>query len=145
MRAALPADAPAIAKLCDQLGYPSTADQVTHRLRRLEQDSADVVLVATLSGGEIVGWIHVGVVLRVMAEPFAEICGLVVDEPHRGTGIGRAMLDAATRWAGENGCTRMRIRSNVLRQQTHRVYTDLGYELSKTQHVFNLRIPDEEP
>jgi len=137
-------DALAVAALCDQLGYPSTADQVAERVRRIGLDSPDIVLVATLPSGEIAGWIHAGVVLRVMAEPFAEVCGLVVDEPQRGRGIGRALLDAAKRWAREKGCAVMRIRSNVIRQQTHRVYAELGYELSKTQHVFNLNIADEE-
>ena len=145
LRVASPADAPAVAALCGQLGYPSTTEQVAERLRRIEQNSAEVVLVAALASAEIAGWIQAGVVQRVMFAPYAEVGGLVVDAPQRGLGIGRALLDAAERWARERGCTMLRVRSNVVRHQAHRVYTRLGYALSKTQRVFERRIADEEP
>lgn len=93
------------------------------------------LLVAEASQG-LAGWIQISV-SRIFESPeAAEIAGLVVDEASRGEGVGPRLLRAAEEWAGQRGCRRVRVRSNVLRERAHGFYEREGYGRVKVQQVF---------
>jgi len=128
-------DAPRLAALSDQLGYPSREEDVQRRLEAVLGRGDHAVLVAE-NEGEIVGWIHVFRADRIEANPFAEIGGLVIDEVWRGHRLGTTLLAATEAWAVEQDLPSMRIRSNVMREETHFFYEKQGYENRKLQSVF---------
>jgi len=51
---------------------------------------------------------------------------LVVTSSRRGSGIGKMLLDAATEWARERGCTHLDLNSGVGREDAHRFYLREG-------------------
>jgi ribosomal protein S18 acetylase RimI-like enzyme len=128
-------DEDAIRQLAEQLGYPSTFDDVTERLATIAGDTRSVVLVCELDG-DVVGWIHVARVHNVQDGTFAEITGAVVADQHRGVGIGEQLLDTAEAWAVEQACETVRVRSNIVRARAHGFYRDRGYRVEKEQAVF---------
>ena len=65
-----------------------------------------------------------------------EIIGLVVDAATRRVGIGRTLVTLIERWALERGYSILLVRSNVVRQESHPFYDQLGYERVKTQHSY---------
>lgn len=85
---------------------------------------------------EVVGWLHVQGRELLESDRFAEITGLVVDQLHRGKGLGKSLLRAAEAWAREHGFKTMRVRSNVIRVDTHRFYEGAGYRVIETQKAF---------
>ena len=125
-------DADALASLAGELGYPSTPDEMLVRFDALPPTEA--VLVA--AEPNVIAWIQVGITSALESGTFAEIRGLVVQESHRSRGIGALLVDAAEQWARERGLRRMRVRSNVLRERTHRFYERLGYTTKKSQKAF---------
>ena len=129
-------DAPSIAVLATQLGYPTSAEQAEARLRDVLNRSYGAVLVAEGEDGTAIGWAHVAGAWRVENDPFAEIVAMVVDEGHRSRGIGAALVEAAVDWASRNGFGSVRVRSNVVRERTHAFYERLGFRRTKTQVVF---------
>lgn len=155
-RAATLADAADIARLSDQLGYPATPEEVAHRLRQIEDDARHAVYVAEFAGEElpgpgigaartsstsattrpVIGWIHVHVCHGLMSGLWVEIAGLVIDERHRGHGVGRVLMTQAEQWARKNACREIRLRSNIIRAGAHAFYDKLGYEMFKTQKAF---------
>lgn len=132
-------DVDAVNRLAGQLGYPSDSDATRERLVRLMNAAHDDVFVAT-EGADVVGWIQVGVHVCLESTSFAEIFGLVVDESRRGRGVGRALVGRAEVWARERGIAKLRVRSNVVREATHRFYEALGFSGSKRQTVFDKTI-----
>ncbi|HWE25550.1 MAG TPA: GNAT family N-acetyltransferase [Myxococcales bacterium] len=128
-------DAALLAPLCEQLGYPTTAEQIVARLRSILRSRTQAVFVAE-AGGRIAGWIHVHESLTVESGPDAEIGGLVVDETARRQGIGRALVAEARRWARESGYDSIVVRSNVVRREAHPFYEGLGFRRAKTAHVY---------
>lgn len=132
VRAATREDAQALASLAGELGYPSTAEQMLVRFDALPESEA--VLVA--ADPDVVAWVQVGVTSSLESGAFAEIRGLVVQEQQRSRGIGALLVDAAEEWARGRGLSRMRVRSNVLRERTHRFYERLGYIVKKSQKAF---------
>jgi GNAT superfamily N-acetyltransferase len=128
-------DVPAVAALCGQLGYPSSEADVAARWRQLASQTRDRVLVAVI-GGAVVGWIHLHVWVGLESGPDIEIGGLVVDEQHRGAGVGRLLMKEAEDWARHQGCRRIRLRSNVVRTAAHAFYQRIGYRVFKTQYAF---------
>jgi len=135
IRQAIPEDAQAIARLADQLGYPSTEEAITRRLLQVNGQSGHAVYVAE-ADGRLIGWVHVYVNYSLLADMPAEVAGLVVDENHRGHGLGRVLMEQAERWAQEHGCRSVRLRSNVLRSRAHVFYERLGYRVIKSQKAF---------
>jgi GNAT superfamily N-acetyltransferase len=134
------ADAPLVADLSTQLGYPSTADETVERLALLNA-SPDVrsVLVAE-EDGRAIGWVHVELEASLLSGIKADIGGLVVDEAHRSGGVGADLLAAAEAWARQHGALRMVVRSRVTRERAHRFYEREGYAHLKTSHVFEKRL-----
>lgn len=136
-------DAPALAALCGELGYPATRQQVVARLAAIEAEPASRVLVAEAADGRVAGWLHVAVHAQLLDDEVAEILGLVVGEAMRGAGVGMALLAAAEAWARERGAVAVRVRSRVERERAHRFYERAGYARSKTQHAFAKPLQDE--
>lgn len=134
-------DAGEIAALCEQLGYPSTPAQVAHRFGLLAERPESAVFVAEdedeAADERIAGFVHVQGRLAVESDPRAEIAGLVVDAVRRGEGVGRALMEAAERWAADRGYDEVTLRSNVARERAHRFYQSLGYTITKSSHVFH--------
>ena len=86
--------------------------------------------------GAVIGWAHVAGMRQVVNDPFAELLALVIDESRRGRGAGAALVEAVSGWAARNGFQTLRVRSNVVRERTHRFYDRLGFEHTKSQVVF---------
>ena len=128
-------DAGEIAQLTTQLGYDLTEGDAAARLSRILPRDDQRFLVADFDG-RAVGWVHIVLVEYVDAEAFALIGGLVVDKVHRGSGIGRALMNGAENWARERGVSMVRLSSTVARTAAHGFYENLGYTKIKTQHSF---------
>jgi GNAT superfamily N-acetyltransferase len=131
------ADAPLVAELTTQLGYPTASDETAQRLSALEGRHAAFVAD---EDGRAIGWVHVALVTSLLSGLKADIGGLVVDENHRSGGVGAELVAAAEAWAREQGAARMVVRSRIARERAHRFYERDGYELVKTSHVFEKRL-----
>lgn len=129
-------DAAAAAQLSGELGYPVTPGTMRERIRRMASLPDHAVFVACLDR-VVVGWIDVGVVHHLQADPCAEIGGLVVSSDCRGAGIGRRLLIHAEEWARQRGVSRIIVRSRITREDAHRFYLREGYENIKTSAVFS--------
>lgn len=140
IRVAREADAPRVAELSGQLGYPSTPEQARERLAGVLSEADHAVFVAELPASPLAGWVHVCRRLALEMDLRAEIGGLVVDAACRRRGVGRALMRRAEAWAAEKGCTMMTLRSNVIRDEAHAFYRNLGYSTYKTQHAFRKKL-----
>lgn len=136
IRLASPADAQAIAGLCEQLGYPTTVEQARQRLEVLSPRADHAIFVAQDAAGQVIGWMHMHATHHLQAEPYAEIGGLVVDAAHTGQGIGGALVQRGEAWVIAQGYAQLRVRSNVMRAEAHQFYLKHGYSLHKSQCVF---------
>jgi len=136
IRQAIAHDANAIANLSHQLGYPTTANAVLHRLAQMHSAN-NVVYVAEIPHIGVVGWIHAHLCLLLQTNLHAEIGGLVVDENYRESGIGRQLLLQIEQWASQQGCESVYLRSNIIRKQAHIFYEKMGYSYIKTSLAFS--------
>lgn len=122
-------DASAVARLCTQLGYPTSADVIPERVARIASDPNARALVAELpSQNAAVGLatVHLRNTLN-HAAPLAQLTLLVVDESVRGTGVGRAIVSEAERWARDRGCRRIVVTTALRRADAHAFYERVGY------------------
>jgi ribosomal protein S18 acetylase RimI-like enzyme len=140
IREATRADATRLAALSEVLGYPVTPDALAERLGRLLARDEELVLVAEIGPGHVVGWLHGGERELLESGRRCEILGLVVDMSHRGRGVGRRLVEAAETWASARGLDQMAVRSNVARAESHPFYERLGYVRAKTQHAYRKRL-----
>lgn len=138
------ADASRVAELTTQLGYPATLDAIAQRFDRVSSQPNHVVLVAD-GGVGVVGWIHTGVHPYLEHDAAAEILGLVVDDGHRGQGIGDSLVRAAESWAKGQGCLTLRVRSRIARERAHAFYERRGFQRIKTPHCFEKQLTPAAP
>jgi N-acetylglutamate synthase-like GNAT family acetyltransferase len=127
IRSAELTDAPRIAALLTELGYPAGADAVRERLAYWLADQASKVLVADLDGG-------VAGCISLHAIPYLERTGrwlriesLVVEAGRRRGGAGRALVDAAEQLARQWGCVLIEVTSKRSRADAHAFYRRLGF------------------
>ena len=133
VRDARPADAPALAALLAELGYPVAPEVVAARLAALIA-AGDRALVAAETSGETTEattplglvTVHVTPVLH-RPTPVGRVTSLVVAERARGRGVGRALVAAAERLLAEKGCALVEVTSNRRRTDAHAFYERLGY------------------
>ena len=129
-------DTDALTKLTDQLGYPSTVEQVRRRFEVLAENSDENAVFVAEVDGKILGWVHAHLYNLLVDDPETEIGGLVVDETVRGQGIGERLMRAAEAWTLEKGCSSVYLRSNVIRAHAHEFYKRIGYTIIKSQYAF---------
>ena len=126
VRRATPADAPDVANLLAQLGYPSSADVIPDRLAAIEREGG-AVFVVTNADDRILGLASASrhATLHAGAQ-VAYITALVTSDDARGQGVGRAMVAAIEQWAREAGCTRLSVTSAEHRADAHEFYPRCG-------------------
>ena len=132
IRAARKADAPALAALLAELGFPAPPDVVAARLD-VVTGAGEAVLVSA-RGAEVLGLvtIHVMHVLH-RPTPVGRITALVVAPRARGRGAGRALVEAAERLLAARGCALVEVTSNRDLTDTHAFYERLGYEVTSVR------------
>jgi ribosomal protein S18 acetylase RimI-like enzyme len=137
IRDAREADAPAIARLLGELGYPSTVEDVRERLHRFTDNARDRAVVAD-RGGTVIGVLSVSIAPR-LAEGghYARITALAVASDARRQGVGRALVSRSEEIACEAGCAVIEVSSGRRpeRDPAHLFYPGLGYHDAATHHV----------
>jgi GNAT superfamily N-acetyltransferase len=136
IRRAKNSDAPRLADLAGQLGYPTTPAQLRERFRRIQPASQHAIFVADSARDGVIGWLHVSRQPLLEEDLRAEVNGLVIADGQRSLGAGARLLAAAEDWARKRGCKGMSVRSNVIRERAHKFYERNGYEHYKTQKSF---------
>lgn len=104
VRPPLPGDAPALAALAGELGYPTDAEAMLGRLAAVHPTDA-AVIVSTDAG-----------------------------EGHRSEGIGAELLSAAERWARARGSRALVVATRLTRERAHQFYAREGFRVAKTSY-----------
>lgn len=77
---------------------------------------------------EVIGTLVVAILPNLAhgGAPYAVVENVVVDEEHRGEGVGRALMEEATSRAREAGAYKLALCSNLEREGAHAFYRSLG-------------------
>ena len=135
VRDATIADAPALAPLLGELGYPAAIDALASRLRRMLGRDDQRVLVAEREGAALgLLALHVFPVLAYDRD-LAMIMALVVTESARGLGVGRALIERAEAIGKSLGASRLMVTTHVRRADAHVFYERLGFEFTGRRYV----------
>lgn len=106
---------------------PDRMDAVERAYREIVRRPSDASLIAERDGAAIgICTLEVRSALR-LNDPEAWIPELVVSEPFRGHGIGRALLDGALHTARQRGATRAVLESGRQRATAQALYRSLGF------------------
>ena len=95
-------------------------------------------LLVAEENGEILGTTVLAILpgLAHGTSPFAVVEYVVVDEKHRGRGIGKLLMEYVIARSREAGCYKIMLTSDKRRKQAHKFYRSLGFEASA--HGFRL-------
>lgn len=98
----------------------------------VSRDVADAVLVATLRD-EILGFLT----LRLSNPGEGEGILVAVAPQAQGRGISSALMIQGMKWCMAQGATRMLISTQITNLSSQRVWTRLGFEVSRAYHTFH--------
>ena len=133
LRSATAADAPRIAALLTDEGYPAGPSDIVARLAPFEAPSA--VVVAEVAG-EVLGFVACHVMPRFEhGDRIARVLALVVDQGVRERGIGRLLLADVDRLAREGGAAFVEVTAGHHRPDARRLYESLGYDAAVTTYL----------
>ena len=132
-------DVKAVNVLSNQLGYSLTIEQTLQNINTVLQSKDHTAFVAEYED-KIVGWIGASQAIMIEVMPHCEINGLVIDQDHRGMGIGKLLIDKVKRWAMEKNNTKIGLHCNVKKTEAHLFYEHLGFTEIKQQKNFVMNI-----
>jgi len=85
--------------------------------------------LCALDGQQVVGFGSLAIKANLWSEAFVGFVDeMVVDEAHRGQGIGSQILGQLTIWAREHGCNRIELDSAFHRKGAHAFYERHGFQ-----------------
>ncbi|GAA0454621.1 GNAT family N-acetyltransferase [Alkalibacillus silvisoli] len=134
IRDALNEDIKDLAHLMGELGYPTTIEDMNHRMMKINS-SNDYRTLVYEQKGQVIGM--VGLIRGFHYENnanYIRIVALVVDRHYRHNGIGQALLNASEQWAKEQKAVKLVLNSGNRseRNDAHHFYTNQGYEAKAT-------------
>jgi ribosomal protein S18 acetylase RimI-like enzyme len=127
IRAAVMADAPQLAALMTQLGYPTQVKEMRARLRSIFLDNGfrtfvateDEQIVAMAGTSEQASYEHNDRTGRIVA--------MVVSDNARRKGVGRQLMRAVEKSFRSRGVRRIVLNARAERVEAHQFYQALGY------------------
>ena len=135
IREANPEDSATIAEItAEGLGYDCAPEVIARNIASMDRTHARLFVAET--DGSVVGFVEPQVYEAVYFATLVNILGLAVRESHRGTGIGKALMEAAENWAKEIGAKGVRLNSGATRTNAHAFYRHIGYTTEKQQIRF---------
>lgn len=143
IREAVRADLPRIIELTAQLlddpgeDYAATPEAYARAFTEIGADQRQTLFVAE-RGGVVVGSLVLVIVpnLGRHGRPYAVLENIVVDEAHRGGGVGEEMVRHAVALAREANCYKVGLTSRTHRTDAHRFYERLGFRIGS--HGFRI-------
>ncbi len=135
IRPAKKSDAPALAQLLAELGYPASTQEVIGRFNQLSNQNSDCILVAQVKN-EVVGLAALHVIPLIHLDgAMGRMTALIVSEKWQRKGIGEKLVQAVEKIAEKKNCSRMEITSGDQRIPAHAFYKKLGYEAVSRRFV----------
>jgi N-acetylglutamate synthase-like GNAT family acetyltransferase len=135
-RAATIDDLDSIVYLSEHWGHPSTPEKMRSHVQEI-LNHADHRVFLIQNEERITGWIHGVYLIHMESGPFVEITGLVVDLNFRRIGMGRILVEKMIDWSGSMNCKKVRVRSNIQREEAHPFYLSIGFKEVKQQKVYD--------
>jgi len=135
-------DLESILTLAEQLGYPTEPEAMANRMNSILSTPEKIIFVADPGDGNAAGYIQASHHVSIEVDPLVEIDGLVVSRDHRRQGIGGMLIAAVEEWARESGIHTVRLHTNIIREEAHKFYKDLGFTINKTQYSMVKKHPD---
>lgn len=134
LRSAQPADAPAIAALFTDEGYPAGPSDIVARLESFDTSESRVVVAE--HDDTILGFIAVHAMARFEHDDWIlRILALVVDAGARERGVGRALMAEAERIGLELGAAFVELTAGHHRPEARQLYESLGYDATVTAYL----------
>ena len=154
IRKATTQDAPALADLLHKIGYfarinqeplKTTQDRVARHLELANADRSHSVYVAEEHTGTLLGYAAVHwLPYLILSGPEGYVSELFLDEPARGQGIGRKLLDVIRGEAAERGCSRLSLLNRRDRESYQRqFYAKVGWQEREDMANFVFPLPEK--
>lgn len=129
IRKADAADISALAVLMEELGYPTSVENMKKRFAYIDAHSDYCTLVASYKG-KIVGM--AGLVKSFYYEKdgcYVRITALIVDSDYHNIGIGTKLVEASEKWARSKGASVLALNSGnrTERLKAHSFYRRTGF------------------
>jgi len=135
-------DAAELAVLMGELGYKTQRPEMESRLKLILSNPAYKTFVAIMDGC-VCGMI--GTLTYPSYEhndPSGRILALVTLSAARRRGIGRALIATAEKDFVQRGIKRVALNTRLTREDAHKLYESLGYELNGWRFVKQLPVSD---
>jgi GNAT superfamily N-acetyltransferase len=135
-----PEDAPGLAALLAELGYPDAVERIRERARVFAGADSSFVLVAE-RGGRLVGLASATVIPLLHEDgSWCRLSALVVAEGSRRGGVGRSLVSAVEQRARAARCRYLEVTSGERpsREPAHRFYEALGLEQISRRYLREL-------
>ena len=128
------ADAPAIAAMFTDEGYPAGPTDIKTRLTRFASSTSRAVVAE--HEGAILGFIAVHALPRFEHDDWIlRVLALVVDAGARERGVGRSLMAEAERIGREVGATFVEVTAGHHRPEARHLYESLGYDSAVTAYL----------
>ena len=128
-------DAGQVHALACEMGYKISKGKIAKNIRLINKHPEHTAFVAE-KNGNIPGWIHVFIALRLGSNPFAEIGGLAAKADTRRLGVGGKLVQCCEKWAFDKSIRSVRVRCHNIRKIAHEFYHSLAFNNLKPQCVF---------
>ncbi len=138
LRRATESDAAGVAILLVELGYECSAADAAERIRAMNGEGRQALIVADLHG-ELCGLVALDVMYYLpLGRNTCRITALVVGDGFRQFGVGRALLREAEQIARQHGAARIEVTTAGHRHEAHDFYRACGYVESSLRFVKRL-------
>ncbi|ARI78356.1 GNAT family N-acetyltransferase [Halobacillus mangrovi] len=127
-------DAKDLSSLMNTLGYPSSEEEMSHRMKRILSKN-DYMTYVYEEHGVCAGMIGMTYSVAYHTdEPHVRVISFVVDESKQGRGIGRSLMEKAEVWAKSRNAKTIMLNSGNRkeRRDTHEIYKHYGFNSRAT-------------
>ncbi|MFA6508202.1 MAG: GNAT family N-acetyltransferase [Treponemataceae bacterium] len=119
-------------------GYTFHYDVFLRSLK--EMDHKTTKILTAKENDSIVGYAQMTKCKNLGFEEYYEVVQLLVSEAHRGSGVGKAIMDEVERIAISENIRIIKLSSRIQRSKAHVFYESLGYEMIKVSKFYQKEV-----
>jgi GNAT superfamily N-acetyltransferase len=122
---------PLLLKLYEQLNPQEKTITITDANKIFEKtEQNNIKYFVAIDDGKIISSCYIAVILNLThdGKSIGFIENVVTDEKYRRKGIGRKVIEMAIKYARENNCYKVVLKSNSIRKEAHIFYENIGFD-----------------